>query len=335
MVYFTDIGIGDPSQLFQVVVDISSPNTFVTSVRCAYCAPGDGRYDSSASSSFHPNGTAISIDYGWVLVSGNVSQDTFRLANVEIKNQIFVDANHVEPVGMSWDNMNIVHGILGLTPSGADSSLNIPSPLMIIASQGTLDENVFSLRLREPRQLTFGGVNPNLFTGDIIRLPAINKTLSYDLTGRWQAEANYIVIGSTPGVRLDLKGLTASFSTLTASIMLPDLLVYSLLRDLEFEEIMFMPPSVACERQAYLPDITFNLAGHNFTLTPYDYTFEWPMKGSRVRCASAIIPTGLPPDQIHEIFLGSAFLHTFYSVFDLDTNTVGCKFPGSSTFTRA
>lgn len=32
-------------------------------------------------------------------------------------------------------------------------------------------------------------------------------------------------------------------------------------------------------------------------------------------------------EQCDEIVLGSAFLRTFYSVFALDTNTLGCKSP--------
>lgn len=46
------------------------------------------------------------------------------------------------------------------------------------------------------------------------------------------------------------------------------------MQDLRFEESMFLLPWVACEQRSIMPDLTFNLAGKNFTLTPYDYTFE-------------------------------------------------------------
>ncbi len=323
--YFTQISIGTPPQHFQVLVDISSSDTFVTSIDCVMCSPGGARYNPEASTSFHPNGTAIDIDYGWMLISGNISLDTFSFNNFDIRSQMFLNAHRVQPVGLSWDNIAAIHGIMGLTPSSAGSGLDIPSPFMTMVSQGILDENVFSLRLREPRELMFGGVNHNLFAGNITRIPLTHQTSRYGLTGRWQAQANYIAIGSTPGIRLGLDGLTASFSTSSAYILLPDMLVWHLLRDLEFEDIPFMPYSVSCDKRALLPDITFNLAGHNFTLTPHDWTFEWPIEGQRTRCVSALMSIGLPPHETKEIMLGSAFLRAFYSVFDLDKETVGCE----------
>ena len=214
---------------------------------------------------------------------------------------------------------------MGLTPRSTGSDLKLPSPFMTMASQGLLDENVISLRLRAPRELTFGGVNHELFTGNISRIPITNHTSPYGLTGRWQAEATYVAIGSIPGIRVNLKGLTASFSTSTAYILLPDSIAYDILHGLDFDtDINFLPPSITCEQRAMLPEITFNLVGCNFSLTPYDYTFEWPIEGYGIRCVSAIMPIGLPPQDTTEIMLGSAFLRTFYSVFDLDGATVGC-----------
>lgn len=197
---------------------------------------------------------------------------------------------------------------------------------MSMAAQGLLDDDIFALRLREPRELTFGGVNASLYMGEFTKIPLSNKKSPYGLTGRWQAEANYLAVGSIPGIRTTLEGLTASFVTSSAYIMVPDLIVHCLLRDLEFEERMFMPPSVSCDRRASLPDLTFNLAGRNFTLTPYDWTFEWPLEHGITRCVSAVTGIGLPPEEVTEIVLGSAFLRAFYSVFNLEEKTIGCEF---------
>ena len=224
---------------------------------------------------------------------------------------------------------------MGLTPRCTGSGLKLPSPFMTMASQGLLDENIVSLRLREPCELTFGAVNHEHFMGNITRIPVTNYTSPYGLTGRWQTEVMYVAVGSTPGIRLDLKGLTASFSTSTAYILLPDSIAYDILHSLDFDmDINFLPPSITCEQRAMLPEITFNLAGFNFSLTPYDYTFEWPIEGYGTRCVSAIMPIGLPPQDTTEIMLGSAFLRSFYSVFDLDRLTVGCKYPWIREFQR-
>lgn len=83
-----------------------------------------------------------------------------------------------------------------------------------------------------------------------------------------------MTLGSDPGIRISLAGYTTSFSTRSAFILLPDVLVIGIWHTLQFEEIMSLPPSIECERRNLLPDLIYNLAGKNFTLGPYDYTFE-------------------------------------------------------------
>ena len=304
-------------------MDISSPETFVTSIECDKCLTGDVRYDASRSCSSTNNGTALEIDYGYLFASGNMTADTFYLDAVQIKNQPFLEATTVMPIGLSWDDLGIIHGILGLTPSSAGSVLNNPSPFMSMIKEKTLDRNIFSLCLQEPREITFGAINHARFNSDLIQIPLSNKRGRFALTGRWQAEAGYLTLGSEPGIRMSLAGYTASFSTGSAFMFLPDKLVMDIWRDLQFEEIVFLPPSVACEQRRFMPDITFNLAGKNFSLTPYDYTLQLPIKHSRTRCVSAILPFGV--EQYNEIVLGSAFLQAFYSVFDSDNNSLGRK----------
>ncbi|KAL8724761.1 MAG: hypothetical protein Q9181_006690 [Wetmoreana brouardii] len=259
------------------------------------------------------------VDYGYVRASGNLTIDNFQFDEIQVKSQPFLEAASVQPVGLSWDDLSIIHGILGLTPSSAGSALENPSPFMSMVSQKALEQNNFSMRLREPRELMFGAVNHESFTGDLVRIPLTNRTGRYALTGRWQAEAHYMTLGSDPGFRMSLAGYTASISTKSAYVLLPDVLVMDIWHALQFEEIMFLPASIECDRRRLLPDLTFNLAGRNFTLGPNDYTFEWPLTQTDTRCVSAIMPFGV--DQKDEIILGSAFLRTFYSVFDFDTHT--------------
>lgn len=321
LIYFTEIAIGTPPQRLQMLMDISSPETFASSIECQKCLPGDVRYDASRSCSSKTNGTALEFDYGYMYASGNMTVDTFYLDGFQVKNQLFLEATTVEPIGLSWDNIGIIHGILGLTPSSEGSTLNNPSPFMSMVKEKALDRNIFSICLREPRELMFGAVNHERFNSELVRIPLTNKSGRYALTGRWQAEAGYLTLGSEPGIRMSLAGYTTSFSTLSAFMLLPDQLVMDIWKILLFEDMMFLPPSVACEQRRVMPDITFNLAGKNFTLTPYDYTLQWPMEHGGARCVSAILPFGV--EQYDEIVLGSAFLQAFYSVFDLDTNTLG------------
>ena len=89
---------------------------------------------------------------------------------------------------------------------------------------------------------------------------------------RLQVEANHLQVGSEPGIHLSLDGYTASFSTRMAHIFLPDRVASFLLHDLTYEDIIYLLISIMCEWRPSLPDITFNLAGKNFTLILCEYT---------------------------------------------------------------
>lgn len=79
-----------------------------------------------------------------------------------------------------------------------------------------------------------------------------------------------------------------------------------------------------------MPDVGIVLDGHEFVLSPFDYTYEWPVKGGGVRCVAAF--EGHEARDAKEVVLGTSFLRGFYSVFDLDAQTVGCKWKYDSPF---
>jgi saccharopepsin len=74
--------------------------------------------------------------------------------------------------------------------------------------------------------------------------------------------------------------------------------------------------TIECKKRDSLPDITFTLTGHNFTIGPYDYILE--VQGS---CISSFMGMDFPGGPL--AILGDAFLRRWYSVYDLGTNTIG------------
>ena len=240
--------------------------------------------------------------------------------------QPFLEATKVQPIGLAWDDFSIIHGIVGLAPSSNGSTVNNPSPFKSMVDQKQLDKNIFGMRLRKPREIAFGGINDDLFTGDFVHVPLTNKTGPYILNGTWQTEANYVALGDSTDTdaRKSLDGYTAAFSLTTQFIHLPDLIVLEFWNSLGFRDEMFVPPVVDCDQLGGMPDMTFNLAGQDFTLSPWDYTLEWPLEGEDVSCVSAFMPFGV--NQTTEMVLGSAFLRAFYSVFDLEEGSIGCEF---------
>lgn len=76
--------------------------------------------------------------------------------------------------------------------------------------------------------------------------------------------------------------------------------------------------TVECAKRDSLPDLTFTLTGHKFTIGPYDYILE--VQGT---CISAIMGMDFPEPVGPLAILGDAFLRRWYSVYDLGDNTVG------------
>lgn len=198
---------------------------------------------------------------------------------------------------------------------------------MNAALQGLLDHNLFTLKLAEPGQLTFGAIDRDLFNGNLTRISLTHNAGSFLTDGRWQVEAEYLAIGPYQEIIKPLKGYTAVFTTMWPFIYLPDQLALDLNMDLGFEEYMFIPPSIDCRFRNSLPDVTINLGGHDLVLSSYDYTLEWPLERGQQRCVSAFVESELDESKGRQIILGSMFLRKFYTVFDLDSETIACKCP--------
>ena len=86
---------------------------------------------------------------------------------------------------------------------------------------------------------------------------------------------------------------------------------------------------VPCDRLDELPHVTFNLGGHNVTITGEDYTVKtditWPFCHYSVRCELLIGPDHSKSLERKTILLGSAFLRGIYSVYDFDARSVHCR----------
>jgi len=76
--------------------------------------------------------------------------------------------------------------------------------------------------------------------------------------------------------------------------------------------------TVDCAKRSTLPDLTFTLTGHNFTIGAEDYILE--VQGS---CISSFMGFDIPEPAGPLAILGDTFLRRWYSVYDLGTNSVG------------
>jgi len=307
--YFSEITIGTPPQTFKVILDTGSSNLWVPSQQCGSIACYlHTKYDSSSSSTYKQNGSTFEIRYGSGELSGFVSQDTVTIGDLSIKNQVFAEATEEPGLAFAFGRFD---GILGL---GYDTiSVNkIVPPFYEMGNQGLLDEKVFAFYLGDAEdddsEVIFGGVDKSHYSGDITTIPLRRKAY-------WEVDLDSISFGDASA---ELENTGAILDTGTSLIVLPTTLAELLNKEIGATKGYNGQYTIECDKRASLPDLTFTLSGYEFAITAFDYILE--VQGS---CISSFTPMDIPEPAGPLVILGDAFLRKWYSIYDLENNSVG------------
>jgi len=306
--YFSEITIGTPPQSFKVVLDTGSSNLWVPSKKCGSIACYlHSTYDADKSSTYKANGTEFEIRYGSGSLSGYVSQDTLKIGDITVEKQDFAEATSEPGLAFAFGRFD---GILGL---GYDSiSVNgIVPPFYNMLKDKSLDEPVFAFYLGSTDQeseVVFGGVDEDHYEGKVTKLPVRRKAY-------WEVELNEIKFGKSSA---KLENTGAIVDTGTSLIALPTTLAELLNNQIGAKKGYNGQYSIECDKRDGLPDLTFQLAGKDFTIGPYDYILE--VQGS---CISALFGMDFPEPVGPLVILGDAFLRRWYSIYNVGDNTVG------------
>lgn len=304
--YFSDIKVGTPPQDFKVILDTGSSNLWVPSSKCTSIACYlHNKYESSSSSTYKKNGSSFEIQYGSGSMKGFVSQDTLQIGDLTIKNQDFAEATEEPGLAFAFGKFD---GILGM---GYDTiSVNkIVPPFYQMIDQKLIDESVFAFYLSkdgEGSEVVFGGSDKDHYTGKITNIPIRRKAY-------WEVDLDAITVDGE-SASYDDAGII--LDTGTSLIALETDLAEMLNKQIGGKKGYSGTYTIECNTRDSLPDITFTLAGHNFTIDAYDYTIE-----SGGSCISAFMGMNLPANLAG--ILGDAFLRPWYSIYDLGKNQVG------------
>ncbi|XP_034667931.1 lysosomal aspartic protease [Drosophila subobscura] len=301
MAYYGAISIGTPAQSFKVLFDSGSSNLWVPSNTCQSDAClTHNQYDSSASSSYVANGESFSIQYGTGSLTGYLSEDTVDVNGLTVTSQTFAESTN-EP-GTNFNNANF-DGILGMAYEAL--AVDGVAPVFYnMVSEGLVDQSVFSFYLAragsasDGGELIFGGSDSSLYTGALTYVPISEQ-------GYWQFT---MASASSDGNSL-CSDCQAIADTGTSLIVAP-YEAYEILVDiLSVDEDGY----VACSSVSSLPDVTFNIGGTDFTLTPASYIIQ-----SDGNCMSAFEYMGTD-----FWILGDVFIGQYYTEFDLGNNRIG------------
>jgi len=309
--YFSEITLGTPPQSFKVVLDTGSSNLWVPSSSCNSIACFlHNKYDSSSSSTYKKNGTEFAIRYGSGSLSGFVSQDTLKIGDLVIKHQDFAEATEEPGLAFAFGRFD---GILGLGFDTISVNKMVP-PFYNALDQGLLDEPVFAFYLGDTNkegddsEATFGGVDKKHYTGEMINIPLRRKAY-------WEVDFDAITLGENTA---ELEDTGVILDTGTSLIALPSTMAELLNKEIGAKKGFTGQYTVECDKRDSLPDLTFTLAGHNFTIGPYDYVLE--VQGS---CISSFMGMDFPEPVGPLAILGDAFLRRWYSVYDHGKGAVG------------
>ena len=306
--YFGIIEIGTPPQSFKVVFDTGSSNLWVPSSKC-HTIPCflHHKYDHSKSSTYSGNGTALEISYGSGSIAGFLSEDVATLGSLVVKGQTFAEVTEEKGVSFLAGKMD---GIMGL--GWASIAVDGVVPVFDnIWAQGLLSQNLFSFWMSKTPgnaggQMTLGGTDSSKYTGDFTYVPLTNETY-------WTiAMGDVSVKGNPQGVCKP--HCPAIVDTGTSLIAGPTELMTKILTQVTVAK--------DCSNIASLPDVTFDINGHPFTLTPQQYVLNISALGEH-ECVSGFMPIALPPEMPPLWILGDVFISTYYTVFDRQNKRVG------------
>ncbi|KAJ5182054.1 hypothetical protein N7449_012201 [Penicillium cf. viridicatum] len=309
--YFSEISIGTPPQTFKVVLDTGSSNLWVPSSQCSSIACFlHSKYDSSSSSTYQKNGTEFEIRYGSGSLSGFVSKDTLQIGDLKVEGQDFAEATNEPGLAFAFGRFD---GILGLGYDTISVNKMVP-PFYHMINQKLVDEPVFAFYLGDTNKegddsvATFGGIDESHYTGELIKIPLRRKAY-------WEVELNSIALGNNVA---ELENTGVILDTGTSLIALPSTMAELLNKEIGATKGFTGQYSVECDKRDSLPDLTFTLGGHKFTIGPHDYILE--VQGS---CISSFMGMDFPEPVGPLAILGDAFLRRWYSVYDVGNSAVG------------
>jgi len=205
-IYTAPVLVGTPPQKFNLILDTGSTDLWVPTLLCSTCAASIPKFNESASSTYTPSATIVTIRYGSGSVQGTRSQDVVGMGNFIVRDQTYLSVTRT--------SMNLlrgsISGIIGLafTPIAATGATpfwlrlleanQLKEPSMSFQFTRFLDDDLAAVE--EPGGIfTLGGTNSSLYQGAIEYLN-ISATPSFWLLELTRLTLNGLTVETTPGI---------------------------------------------------------------------------------------------------------------------------------------
>ncbi|XP_046447133.1 lysosomal aspartic protease-like [Daphnia pulex] len=321
--YYGPLTLGTPPQEFDIIFDTGSANLWVPSSECApsnLACRNHNQYNSSLSSTYTPNGTEFSIQYGTGAMTGFLSTDVLGIAGAQVIDQTFAEA--VEEPGVVFVAGRF-DGILGMSYPSISVQGVVPMFQNMMA-QGLVDEPVFSFwlnrNLNNPEnggEILFGGTNPTHYEGEITYVPVSRKAY-------WQFSVDGVNLAGYDEYPFCNGGCEMISDTGTSLITGPTEEI-TLFHKLIGAQVNIVGEGIVdCNEIPNLPAMTFTIGGKPFVLEGVDYIIPFvDTTTNETLCLSGFLGLDIPEPAGPLWILGDVFIGKFYSVYDFGQDRIG------------
>ncbi|KAM3872252.1 pepsin A-like [Diretmus argenteus] len=305
MSYYGVISIGTPPQSFRVLFDTGSSNLWVPSLYCNdQACKAHRRYNPQQSSTFKMGNQPLSIWYGTGSMTGYLASDTVQVGGITVANQVFGMSQTEAPFMdyMQWD------GVLGLAFQSLAAD-NVVPVFDNMVKQNAVSQPFFSVYLsgnvEKGSEVIFGGVDSSHYTGQVTWIPLTSETY-------WQIKMDSVIVnGQTVACS---GGCQAIIDTGTSLIVGPNSDINNLNSRVGASTNNYGQAIVDCRNIQSMPEVTFTLNGHAFTIPATAYTFK-----NSYGCN-----TGFGHGAFGQLWiLGDVFIREYYTIFHTQAKQIG------------
>jgi hypothetical protein len=257
------------------------------------------KYDNKKSSSYKQDGRPFKITYGSGSIDGTVSQDLAKLGDASAASFAFGEVTAVSGVAFLASQMS---GILGL----AYDTISVDK-LPTFVDQSDLADKSFSFVLKnnpEESYITMPGYDEQLVGSNKFTFHDVVEQRYYSL------KLDSVAQGTN---KTSTTGYKAVIDSGTSVIVGPKTLVEPLIAGITVND--------DCTGVEQLPNLTFEIDGLDYVLTPNDYVLT-VVQGTDKECVMGVIAGDFPAN-FQYFILGDSFMRKYYSFFDKKNNRVG------------
>ena len=320
MYFYGPIYIGTPEQEFTVIFDTGSSNLWVPSAKCnTLTCKRHNRYDSSKSSTYKANGTVFEIQYGSGATTGFMSNEYVSVAGLNVTDQDFAEITKEKGISFFTSKFD---GILGL--AFQTISVNGVTPWWInMIQQGLVEKPAFSFWMTKDADaelggvLTFGGVDPTRFVGDIVYHDVIEEIY-------WTIAMSKVAVGNTVIFAEKRKAVIDSGTSLITGPKKDIEKIFSLLGC----KVSKMSGTCSWEGKldySALPSIEFTFSGIAYELTPEQYIIKM-CQGDNCSYVAGFQALEMGGSYTGAYIIGDVFLTTYYNTYEYYGSTARVGF---------